>query len=147
MRRVLITTEGSLCSTEAVRRFAALLGETDMELVLLSVVPPSRYPVGHPQSAEDYHRETTLAAEALDLATADLAAAGFGAYGVIRVGEPAETIVEVARERAVDMIVLGTHGRSGLERLLKGSVAEAVLAHAPCGVFIFPYTAAAAATV
>ena len=147
MRRVLITTEGSLCSTEAVRRFAALLGDTDMELLLLSVVPPSRYPVGHPQAAEDYHRETSLAAEALDLATADLAAAGFGAYGVMRVGEPAETILAVARERGADLIVLGTHGRSGLERLLKGSVAEAVLAEAPCGVFIYPYAAATVATV
>ena len=43
--------------------------------------------------------------------------------------------------RDLDLVVLGSHDRRGLERLLKGSVAEQVLHEAPCAVFIHPYTA------
>jgi nucleotide-binding universal stress UspA family protein len=49
-------------------------------------------------------------------------------------GEPAEVIPQVAREIGADLILLGTHGRTGLERLLLGSVAEEVARKAPCPV-------------
>jgi len=54
-------------------------------------------------------------------------------------GDPAETILVQASE-SVDLIVMGTHGRTGLPRLLMGSVAEAVLRRAPCPVVVVPYT-------
>jgi universal stress protein A len=49
-------------------------------------------------------------------------------------GDPAATVVRIAHEDAVDLIVMGTHGRSGLSRLLLGSVAESVVRTAPCPV-------------
>lgn len=49
-------------------------------------------------------------------------------------GDPAVCILEAAREVGADMIVMGTHGRTGLGRLLMGSVAEEVLRKAPCPV-------------
>lgn len=49
-------------------------------------------------------------------------------------GIPAEVIVRVAKERKVEMIAMGTHGRSGLAHLLMGSTAERVVQHAPCPV-------------
>ena len=49
-------------------------------------------------------------------------------------GEPAEQILDTARETSCDLIVLGTHGRTGLDRLLMGSVAEQVVRKAPCPV-------------
>lgn len=49
-------------------------------------------------------------------------------------GDPGRTIVEVAEKEHYDMIVLGTHGRTGLSHLLMGSVAERVVRHAPCPV-------------
>jgi nucleotide-binding universal stress UspA family protein len=49
-------------------------------------------------------------------------------------GEPSDTILHVARETGVDHIVMGTHGRTGLSRLLIGSVAEAVLRRSTCPV-------------
>ena len=52
-------------------------------------------------------------------------------------GQPAREIVELAKEKGVDLIVMGTHGRTGLGRILMGSVAEAVVRHAPCPVFTF----------
>ena len=52
-------------------------------------------------------------------------------------GDPATAVVELADEEAVDMIVMGTHGRTGLSRLLMGSVAEAVVRRAKCPVLTF----------
>ncbi len=49
-------------------------------------------------------------------------------------GDPARSIVQVAEEEGVDLIVMGTHGRGGINRLLMGSVAEAVVRRAKCPV-------------
>ena len=57
-------------------------------------------------------------------------------------GEPAPAIVRLATEEDVDMIVLGTHGRTGLSRLVMGSVAEAVVRRAKCPVLTFKQPAA-----
>jgi universal stress protein A len=51
-------------------------------------------------------------------------------------GSPANTIVEYARSIHADVIVVGTHGRDGMSRLLMGSVAEHVVRHAPCPVLV-----------
>ncbi len=51
-------------------------------------------------------------------------------------GDPASEIVQYAAESKVDVIVMGTHGRSGVERLLMGSVAERVLRDAHCSVLV-----------
>jgi universal stress protein A len=53
-------------------------------------------------------------------------------------GDPASEICRVAQEQEVDLIVMGTHGRTGLTHLLLGSVAEQVIRHAPCPVLIIP---------
>jgi nucleotide-binding universal stress UspA family protein len=51
-------------------------------------------------------------------------------------GDPAAEIVGYAKDAGIDLIVMGTHGRTGLERLLMGSVAEKVLRDAPCSVLV-----------
>jgi nucleotide-binding universal stress UspA family protein len=53
---------------------------------------------------------------------------------VVREGDAAAEILRAAEELRCDLIVMGTHGRTGLGRLLMGSVAEAVLRRAPCAV-------------
>lgn len=55
---------------------------------------------------------------------------------VLLVGTPAETIVEYAREHECDLIVIGTHGRTGLLHMLMGSVAETVVRLAECPVMV-----------
>lgn len=54
----------------------------------------------------------------------------------IRVGKPAHEILSAAKEWAADVIVVGSHGRGGITRVLMGSVAEAVMRHAPCPVLV-----------
>jgi nucleotide-binding universal stress UspA family protein len=55
-------------------------------------------------------------------------------------GDPASAIVRLAEEEHVDLIVMGTHGRTGLSRLLMGSVAEAIVRRAPCPVLTFKHS-------
>jgi nucleotide-binding universal stress UspA family protein len=52
------------------------------------------------------------------------------------VGKPADKIVDAAKDWPADLIVLGSHGRGGVSRLVLGSVAEAVMRHAPCPLLI-----------
>jgi nucleotide-binding universal stress UspA family protein len=66
---------------------------------------------------------------------AELAGRVSGAATMIREGIPRQEIVQAAREMNADLIVMGTHGRTGLAHLLFGSVAEHVVCHAPVPVF------------
>ena len=52
-------------------------------------------------------------------------------------GDPAGEICRIAAEEGAELIVLGTHGRTGILRLLMGSVAESILRHAPCPVLVY----------
>ena len=67
-------------------------------------------------------------------------AAGRGTWDVaLAVGHPADAVVRVAQERNVDLIVMATHGRTGLQHVLLGSVAEKVVRLAPCPVLTVRY--------
>ncbi len=61
----------------------------------------------------------------------------------LAVGRPADAIVRLAQERHVDLIVMATHGRTGLEHVFLGSVAEKVVRLAPCPVLTVKHTGAA----
>jgi nucleotide-binding universal stress UspA family protein len=78
-------------------------------------------------------REHTQIAEE---ATQRLRAAGLRASHVVVEGQPAAGIIGVAEDSQADLIVLGTHGRTGLTRALLGSVARNVMLHASCSVLI-----------
>ena len=55
---------------------------------------------------------------------------------VVEIGVPAEMLIQLAKERQVDVIVTATHGRSELADLIMGSTAEKLIRHAPCPVFV-----------
>ncbi len=61
-------------------------------------------------------------------------ASGKKVVRVVRIGTPHAAIVQYANENAIDLIVIGTHGRTGLQHVLLGSVAERVVQHASCSV-------------
>ena len=67
---------------------------------------------------------------------AQLVEAGRAADDKVRVGDAAAEIVRVAKEREVDLILISSHGRTGLGRILFGSTAEAVVRHASCPVLV-----------
>ena len=55
----------------------------------------------------------------------------------LTMGDPAGEIVRIAADERAEMIILGTHGRTGMTRLLMGSVAEAIVRRAPCPVLVY----------
>jgi nucleotide-binding universal stress UspA family protein len=61
---------------------------------------------------------------------------GVRARAIVRIGSPVGEIVENARRERADLIVMGTHGRTGVKHVLLGSVAEGVLRRAPCPVLV-----------
>ncbi|HKI35386.1 MAG TPA: universal stress protein [Gemmataceae bacterium] len=61
---------------------------------------------------------------------------------LLREGNPAAVIEQVVREQHCDLVVLGTHGRTGLDHLLMGSIAERIIRRCPCPVLIVKYPSA-----
>jgi nucleotide-binding universal stress UspA family protein len=76
----------------------------------------------------------------------DLIPPAFSGFWEVHVatGEPADAIVRLATDLGVDLIVMGTHGRTGLQHVILGSVAEKVVRHAPCPVLTVRHRAASA---
>jgi len=137
MKRVLIATESSRCSLEAVRRFVDLTRAGASEVQVLSVIP-ARDASGHdPRQIENTNALADDALQALDEALQELERAGFKASAKVRIGTPAETIVEEAKSFEADLIVLGTRNHVGDP--MRQSVSERVFKHATCGLLIFPF--------
>ncbi len=65
-----------------------------------------------------------------------LRSAGLRVESGVLQGDPREMLIEEARRERADLVVVGSHGRTGLDRLLMGSVASHVVTHAPCSVLV-----------
>lgn len=137
VRRVLHATDFSRASARAFAEAVELARRERARLVVLHVlVPPSPFVAGEqPASWLDLQaRARQHARRLLAAVVAEAERAGVGVEGKLVEGAPAEAIVRVARRDRAGLIVIGTHGRSGLGRLFMGSVAERVLALARCPV-------------
>jgi nucleotide-binding universal stress UspA family protein len=136
--RILCPVDFSVFSTRALRHAAALARRFEARLVVLHVVPQWRPYVNMPAPfPEPMLANPVLCAQVKrDVAdlVADVIASGVPVETVVREAEPWREILTVAAEKAVDLIVMGTHGRGGFEHLLMGSVAEKVLNRATCPV-------------
>jgi nucleotide-binding universal stress UspA family protein len=122
-REILFPTDFSPASAAAGRTAADLARRFGARLHVLHVVPPVTDPSPAPA--------------ALGAAVAELGA-GLAVVSEVASGFPARKIVEYARRKGIDLIVLGTHGRTGFSLALLGSVAEAVVRRAPCRVLTVP---------
>lgn len=72
----------------------------------------------------------------MEAALARVTEAGLTGESVVRYGVPFQVIVDTAQASHIDLIIMGTHGRTGLRHILLGSVAERVVRLAPCGVLV-----------
>jgi nucleotide-binding universal stress UspA family protein len=116
-------------------RLAAALGS---ELVFLHVMAELHFygelPFSTGQMQEIAESEKQWATDKLEACVAAARERGLRARMILRLGPPAEQIIKAAEGERAEMIVIGTHGRTGLDRLLIGSVAERVVRLAPCPV-------------
>ena len=148
-KRVLVALDGSTACESVLRFLLEIAGPLDMTVVLLHVlepIPPQALEGSRHVVVEDVEARTREAEEYLAPIAAALRTQGVDTSWAIRRGRPADEILSAAKEGGADLIAMATHGRTGLGRLLFGSVAEAVLRHAPVPVFMIrqPHTVEAA---
>jgi nucleotide-binding universal stress UspA family protein len=127
IRHILVPVDWSESSGHAFHLAAALACEHDAQLLLLYVVPLPAVMYGPPPEGFLEH----MLDELRRLKPAD---PKVGVRYRVAEGDPAAAILGTARESPCDLIVMGTHGRTGLTRLLMGGVAEEVVRKAPCPV-------------
>jgi len=120
-------------SRAAFETAARLARESHGTLYLVHVVPLPPSIVSEGVLLDDRGR----AHIALERLAAQLPAA-LSRVIVVRIGNPAREITALAHRIGADLIVMGTHGRSMMARLFQGSIAEKVIAHAPCPVLALP---------
>ncbi len=139
MRRVLHATDFSAASSRAFKRAVDIAKASGAELLLVHVLP-SVFPVvadGYvsPQVYEDLEAATRADGQKrLDRLARRARASGARVKSLLLEGAPHERIAQAARARKADMVVIGTHGRTGFAKLVLGSVASRVLAISPCPV-------------
>ena len=132
LKRILVPVDFSECSDKALQYAIPFAKQFDAELTLLHVVQP--YPVTPEMYTIDmlpgrYGKEDL---EAL----ANIVPDSVQCKTVLRSGTPHIEIVGLAKELSIDLLILSTHGRTGLARAILGSTAEQVVRHAPCPVLV-----------
>ena len=138
-RRILHPTDFSRASRPAFERAVKLARQEGAELLIVHVmVPPAPF-VGNgyvsPKTYEDLEAAARKSAESqLKTVLARAKKAGARAKAILTEGIPVEQIVRAAKGKRADLIVIGTHGRTGFSRFFLGSVAERVVQLAPCPV-------------
>lgn len=142
--RILVATDGSTLSKKAVKSAIGLATVTGAELVALHVVP--RYPMSYFEgsvtlSMQDIARTekswSDKAQVLLDKVCEEAQAAGLKAKSVIaRSDLVAESIISTAKKHKCDLVVMASHGRKGIKRVLLGSETQQVLTHSTVPVLV-----------
>ena len=138
--RILVAVDGSDFSMVAVDQAVSLGGICKSQIFVISVVDlyPDQMAVA-PNLVEAMSEEVR---KNLDEAKERVDKANIPCETIVHMGgAPHEFITQEAKEKNIDLILMGTHGRTGLKRVLLGSVAQNVIAHAPCPVMVVPAAA------
>jgi nucleotide-binding universal stress UspA family protein len=136
--KILIGIDDSKFSGDALRAVATQFRAEHTEIRVLHVLQPSA--PAPPQMAPGYAPELDdqkkPARELVERIAQELRSAGYKVDAAVEVGDIRERIIDSAAEWGADLIVIGSHGRSGIQRFLLGSVAEFVARQAKCSVEI-----------
>ena len=140
--RIIFPTDFSHCGDAALKMATSLARDSGATLLIVHVEePPVAYGGG-----EMYYGVPDPGSEDLQQMLKEVVPTDpqVACEHRLLTGDPAVAIARLAEEEHADLIVMGTHGRTGLTRLLMGSVAEAVVRRAPCPVLTYKQTAQAA---
>lgn len=134
IKKVLALTDGSQNSRSALRYAVEICRKFDAALYLLSVVEDMPAYINLEVGAEFMANiQETIKSEVVNC-SGYCETSGISCKGEIRHGVPSEEIIDYAKEIDADLIVLATHGHTGLSHILLGSVAEKIVRYAPCPV-------------
>lgn len=140
LRQILIATDGSETAEKAADfgvQIAGLSGAKVYAVYIIDTTPYYSIPLDQVWSKEVYEQLETMGNEITSNVEKAAKAAGLEAESIVLKGDPAKRIVDFAEEQNVDMIVVGSHGIGGFERLVIGSVSEKVVRHAKVPVLVF----------
>jgi nucleotide-binding universal stress UspA family protein len=136
---IVFAYDGSAECRDALEEGIALASRFNARCHLLAVIPPPppMALVAGPLPGELIENERSYASAILEDGLARLRQAGVAATGILRTDEsPVEAIGAVARETGADLVVIGHHRRSALDRWWRGSVGHSLLDQLPCGLFV-----------
>jgi nucleotide-binding universal stress UspA family protein len=142
IKKILYPTDFSSYSNQAYFHAVALAEKHGASLTIVYVYSPTHSTLEvHGKGAEDrdYWRHQLEQIRPVD--------SRIPVHHVFLEGDPATEIGRYAADAGIDLLVMGTHGRTGLERLLMGSVAEKVMREAPCSVLVVKLPKGVPATV
>jgi nucleotide-binding universal stress UspA family protein len=141
-KRVLVPLDGSEPGESVLPFLTDIAGPLDMTIVLLRVIEPLPTTVidAGAGTVDDVDARRRDAVEYLAPLAVALRARGIDTTTTVRVGRAEDEILAAAKAEGADLIAMSTHGRSGLGRLLFGSVAEQVLRQAEVPVFLLRQT-------
>jgi len=133
-KKIVLATDGSKFSEVAAKKAISFAQSYGGELRVVSVADvPAEFYAEAPKAVEDLVRKARgFVADVKKQAEA----AGIRTETFVGEAEAYEAITKLAKEQKADMIIIGSHGRTGLRRLLMGSVAEKVIGYAPCPVLV-----------
>ena len=142
IKSILLPTDFSECGNYALSYATSLARTFRASIICVHVIEPIVPTVGYSGMAEPLPL-TDITEQLEDSAERELPrlaeceeCAGLDVEELIVHGEAASEIVRVAKERQVDLIIISSHGRTGLGRIIFGSTAEAVVRHASCPVLV-----------
>jgi universal stress protein A len=133
--KILVPVDFSEHSQKALRYALAFATQFDAEVTLVHIVEQMVYPgdwMYPPLAVTDFATEKRE--QMIERLSALDAGSGVKTQHIVRLGRAWQEVVEIAREQKIDMIILATHGYTGLKHVLLGSVAEKIVRHAPCPV-------------
>ncbi|MNR83057.1 putative universal stress protein [compost metagenome] len=139
--QALVTTDGSDFSLKALAKLGSLLAPKATTVTVVSVFRSPRaltygmdpYNVSYERMADQFRDKAQSDCEA---ARKVLEEQGFQVSTLTVMGEPASAIIELAERERPDLIVVGSHGRSGIQRFLLGSVSEKIVRYSPVSTLV-----------
>lgn len=138
LKRILVPIDFSECSKKALQYAICFAKEHEAKLTVLYVAQ-ALYPIPEMGAVDvPLLEDQMLASGQEELAKVIQTEIGEGvpAEGIVRLGNPYSEIVGVAKSRNIDLIIISTHGRTGLKHVFLGSTAESVVRYAPCPVLV-----------
>ncbi|MHC1567792.1 MAG: universal stress protein [Candidatus Syntropharchaeia archaeon] len=135
-RKILVPHDGSIISGKAVKHAASLAKVVGSKITLINVIDIpyiSQLSEGFSINIEELERESRSILKSAENAVKD---EGVSVSTISVKGRPWEEIVKEAEKGGYDLIIMGSHGKGVIDRMLMGSTAEKVSRHAPCPVTI-----------
>ncbi|RJQ14722.1 MAG: universal stress protein [Nitrospiraceae bacterium] len=139
--RIVVATDGSKYSEAAVREAVGIAKRCGSTLIAVTVMPSeaaSPFDIVHTEMMKEtiVEKELKMAECIIKELKEASEKEGVAATGLIYSGKPFEAIINTAKEKMADLIVVGSHGRTGIDRLLMGSVTERVIGLSDCSVLV-----------